>query len=317
MYPSVRLFMEKLIDYAGLFPPAGLPIEAAIRNYQAYSHDQDSWMIGKFIIPVSRLQELVPYMQLFSRDHPLMLSVIGDRSSEADACMQLLAENLERIQAFRDQYQDEVQIDVLDLPLPPIRLQAHLLDAIGKGTSKLGLRTFCELTYALNAEWESRMLANLDEVAAYNETSGLRLGIKLRTGGMTAEAFPTSNQISLVLAGCKDRGLSLKFTAGLHHPFRMYRNEVKTKMHGFLNVFFAGLLANSHKLEIQQIAEIIEDEIPDSFKFSSDGLQWRHLSMTSSDIQAYRNEGVCSYGSCSFDEPRDEMREFQLLEQRS
>jgi hypothetical protein len=317
MYQSVRLFMEKLIDYAGLFPPAGLPIEAAIRNYQAYSLDQDSWMIGKFIIPVSRLQELVPYMPLFSRDHPLMLSVIGDRSSDADECKELLAESLEKIQSFGDQFQAEAQIDVLDLPLPPIPLEAHLLEAIGRGTSKHGLKTFCELTYALNAEWESRMLAALDEIAAYNETSGLSYGIKLRTGGITANAFPTANQVALVLAGCRDRDLSLKFTAGLHHPFRMYRNEVKTKMHGFLNVFFAGLLAYSHKLEIQNIAKILEDELPEGFKFSSDGLDWRHLSMTSSEIQAYRNEGLSSYGSCSFDEPRDEMREFQLLEQRS
>ncbi|NOU71215.1 hypothetical protein GC098_07205 [Paenibacillus sp. LMG 31458] len=317
MYQSVRLFMEKLIDYAGLFPPAGLPIEAAIRNYQAYSLDQDSWMIGKFIIPVSRLQELVPYTPLFSQDHPLMLSVIGDRSGDADECKELLAESLEKIQSFGDQFQAVAQISVLDLPLPPIPLQAHLLEAIGRGTSKLGLQTFCELTYVLNEEWESRMIAALDEIAAYNETSGLNFGIKLRTGGITAEAFPAANQVALVLAGCRDRDLSLKFTAGLHHPFRMYRNEVKTKMHGFLNVFFAGLLAYSYKLEIQNIAEILEDELPESFKFSSDGLHWRHLSMTFSEIQAYRNEGLSSYGSCSFDEPRNEMREFQLLEQRS
>lgn len=317
MYPSVRIFMEKLIDYAGLFPPAGLPIDAAIRNYQAYRFDQDSWMLGKFITPVSRLQDLVPYMPLFSQDHRLILSVIGDRSGDAEECKELLAESLVKIQSFGDQFQAVTQIGVLDLPLPPISLQADLLEAIGRGTSKLGLQTFCELTYMLNEEWESRMTAAWDEIAAYNVTSGLNFGIKLRTGGITAKEFPTANQVAFVLAGCRDRGLSLKFTAGLHHPVRVYRNEVKTKMHGFLNVFFAGLLAYSYNLEIQHISEILEDELPESFKFSSDGLHWRHLSMTSSEIQAYRNKGVCSYGSCSFDEPRDEMREFQLLEQRS
>lgn len=317
MYPSVRLFMKKLIDYAGLFPPAGLPIEAAIRNYQVYSLDQDSWMLGKFIMPVTRLHELVPYLPLFSKDNQLKLSVIGNRSREADECMELLTGSFEKIQSFRDQYQASARIDVLDLPLPPISLQDHHLEAIGRGTSKLGLQIFCELTHELNADWKTSMIAGLNEIAAYNETSGSRLGIKLRTGGVTAEAFPTANQVAIVLAGCRDRDLPLKFTAGLHHSVRMYRNDVNTKMHGFLNVFFAGLLAKSHKLEIQKIAEIIEDEHPESFKFSSEGLHWRHLSMTSCEIQAYRNEGLSSYGSCSFDEPRDEMREFQLLEQRS
>lgn len=317
MYPSVRNFMEKLIDYAGLFPPAGLPIDAAIRNYQVYSLDEDNWMLGKFVIPVSRLQELVPFMPLFSQDHPLRLSVIGDRSSDVDACKDLLEKSLETIQSFGDQFQAVSQIDVLDLPLPPIPLQAHLLEAVGSGTSWHGLRTFCELTFVLNTDWESNIIAALDEIAAYNEISGCRFGIKLRTGGLTAEAFPTANQVALVLAGCRDRNLTLKFTAGLHHPIRMYGNEVKTKMHGFLNVFFAGLLAHSYKLGIDQIEKILTDEFPESFKFTSDGLQWRELTMTSSEIQAYRIEGVCSYGCCSFDEPRDEMRVLQLLEQRS
>ncbi|MBP1964246.1 hypothetical protein [Paenibacillus aceris] len=317
MYPSVRIFMEKLIDYAGLFPPAGLPINEAIRNYQVYSRDQDNWMLGKFVIPVSRLQELAPYMPSFSQDHPLRLSVIGDRSSDVDSCKELLGKSLEKIQSFGDHFQAVSQIAVLDLPLPPIPLQAHLMEEVGSGTSRHGLQTFCELTYVLNKDWESNMFAALDEIAAYNEVSGLHLGIKLRTGGITAEAFPTAKQVALVLAECRDRDLPLKFTAGLHHPVRMYGNEVKTKMHGFLNVFFAGLLAHSYKLGIPHIAEILEDELPESFKFTSDGLQWRQLTMSSSEIQAYRNERVCSYGCCSFDEPRDEMRDLQLLEQRS
>ena len=30
--PSVRAFLAGIIDYAGLFPPAKLPLEKAIRN---------------------------------------------------------------------------------------------------------------------------------------------------------------------------------------------------------------------------------------------------------------------------------------------
>ncbi|WNR46931.1 hypothetical protein [Paenibacillus roseipurpureus] len=308
--------MEKLIDYAGLFPPAGLPIEAAIQNYHGYRLDQDSWMLGKFIIPVTRLHELDPYIPMFSKDNPLLLSVIGNRSRETDECMELLRGSFEKIQTFRNHARAAARINVLDVPLPPIALQDHLLEEIGRGASKLGLQIFCELTDELNDDWKTRMIAGLNAIAAYNVTSGSRLGIKLRTGGVTAEAFPTANQVALVLAACRDRNLPLKFTAGLHHPVRIYRGEVNTKMHGFLNVFFAGLLANSHKLDIQTIAEILEDENPESFQFSSDGLHWRHLSMTSCEIQAYRNKGLCSYGSCSFDEPRDEMRAFQILTQR-
>ncbi|MFC5452712.1 hypothetical protein [Paenibacillus aestuarii] len=316
MYSSVRLFMEKLIDYAGMFPPAGLPIDAAIRNYYAYSHDQDSWMLGKFVIPVSRLPEVIPYLPLFTPDHPLRLSVIGQRSSDEESCIRLLADSLQALERFKEQVQGAAQVEGFELPLPPIPLSPALLQAIGRGTGPLGLHTFCELTYGLNKDWESRMLAGLDEITALKAAGGMSLGLKLRTGGLSAEDFPTALQVAFVIAACRDRHLPLKFTAGLHHPVRMYRSEVQTHMHGFVNVFAAGLLAHSHQLDFKRIAEILADEQASSFQFSSEGLHWKQFSMTSSEIAAYRDEALCSFGSCSFDEPREEMRAVQLLAQR-
>jgi hypothetical protein len=40
-----------LIDYAGLFPPAKLSLDQAIRNYAAYRQCPERWMLGKFVIP--------------------------------------------------------------------------------------------------------------------------------------------------------------------------------------------------------------------------------------------------------------------------
>ena len=36
MHASLRILMEGLIDYAGLFPPASLDMPTAVRNYAAY-----------------------------------------------------------------------------------------------------------------------------------------------------------------------------------------------------------------------------------------------------------------------------------------
>ena len=60
-------------------------------------------------------------------------------------------------------------------------------------------------------------------------------GYKLRTGGVTADAFPDSMQVGHALVSAAAQQLPIKFTAGLHHPVRQFRDEVKTKMHGFLN----------------------------------------------------------------------------------
>src|SRR5262249_27634531 len=58
MREPLRALLENLIDYAGLFPPAALPMKAAVENYQRYRESAEAWMLGKFVVPVARLDEL-------------------------------------------------------------------------------------------------------------------------------------------------------------------------------------------------------------------------------------------------------------------
>ena len=55
---AFRAFMEGLIDYAGLFPPARLDLDVAMKDYLRYQEERSSWMLGRFIIPAARLAEL-------------------------------------------------------------------------------------------------------------------------------------------------------------------------------------------------------------------------------------------------------------------
>src|SRR5436305_403914 len=54
---SLRILLERLIDYASLFPPAGLAISPAVKNFEHYGHSQNAWMLGRFIVPAARLAE--------------------------------------------------------------------------------------------------------------------------------------------------------------------------------------------------------------------------------------------------------------------
>jgi hypothetical protein len=47
-----------LIDYAGLFPPAALSMEEAVRNYARYREGEHAWMLGKFVVPEGRAHEV-------------------------------------------------------------------------------------------------------------------------------------------------------------------------------------------------------------------------------------------------------------------
>ncbi|WP_078414330.1 hypothetical protein [Priestia abyssalis] len=305
---SVHAFLSNLIDYAGLFPPASLPLEPAIRNYAAYRADKDAWMLGRFIIPAVQLEELAPYVSMFSSEQPLIISVLGGRSDNAEACQNGLRMDLEKVVSFCRDYGDAVGAEVFELPLPPVQSDGDLLEVIARETAEHGLHTFCEVTVPLNEDWEHHMFGALDAIATHNARGGPKLGVKLRTGGVTADAFPTVEQVAAVLVGCRDRGITLKFTAGLHHPIRMHRREIDARMHGFLNVFSAGMLAHTHHLNVLEAVEILADEEPSSFFFTAEGLAWRNLTIPASKIVQLREKVLCSYGSCSFDEPRDDLQ---------
>ena len=137
-------------------------------------------------------------------------------------------------------------------------------------------------------------------------------GYKLRTGGVKADAFPSSEQIARALVTPKTHELPIKFTAGLHHPSRQFRDEVKTKMHGFLNVLGAAVLAAEHQWDADQAVMTLEDEDPDSFSFTDDFFAWRDWRIDTERLQ-YRRKFVRSFGSCSFDEPRDDLRVLGFL----
>ena len=138
------------------------------------------------------------------------------------------------------------------------------------------------------------------------------VGYKLRTGGVTADAFPTSAQIACALVTTATHQLPIKFTAGLHHPIRQFRDEVKAKMHGFLNVLGAAVLSAEHQWDADQVVMMLEDEDPQSFSFTDDFFAWRDWKIDTKRLQ-YRRKFVKSFGSCSFDEPRDDLRALNLL----
>jgi hypothetical protein len=150
-------------------------------------------------------------------------------------------------------------------------------------------------------------------VAQHNSDADVAtFGYKLRTGGVTADAFPTSAQIAGALVAPATQQVPIKFTAGLHHPLRQYRDEVRTEMYGFLNVLGAAVLAAEHRWDTHQTSIMLEDENLDSFSFARDFFAWREWKIDIERLQ-YRRRFVASFGSCSFDEPREDLRALGLL----
>src|SRR6185503_6096765 len=73
--------------------------------------------------------------------------------------------------------------------------------------------------------------------------AGHSAAAKVRTGGVTPEAFPAPGKLAEFISACHGAGVPFKATAGLHHPVRAeypltYEPGCpRGVMHGFLNVF--------------------------------------------------------------------------------
>jgi len=55
---SLRALVENLIDYAGLFPPAALPMEEVAKRYAAYRDSKEGWILNRLALPAEKLAEV-------------------------------------------------------------------------------------------------------------------------------------------------------------------------------------------------------------------------------------------------------------------
>ena len=300
---SLRALLDQVIDYAGMFPPCSLALEPALRNHASYVRSPEAWMLNGFVLPVEQFHPTRQFLSEFDPLHPLRVAALGPKTANADAFLDALHEVDAAIRSFSKYDVDLVSVSHLEMFLP----ENVDLASLEKARAIVGdLPLFWEAP-PQRAEQTITLLAehNSDEETA-------TFGYKLRTGGVTADAFPSSAEIARALVRPATHQLPIKFTAGLHHPIRQFRDEVKTKMHGFLNVLGAAVLAAEHQWDADQAAIMLEDEDPRSFSFTDDFFAWRDWKIDTERLQS-RRRFVRSFGSCSFDEPREDLRALGFL----
>jgi len=139
---------------------------------------------------------------------------------------------------------------------------------------------------------------------------GLRA--KIRTGGLTPDAIPSSKAIADFLRECAQHGVAFKATAGLHHPIRCVRpltyepDAPRGTMHGFINLFMAAAI-------LPHAEAILEEADPKAFAFDDDTASWRGHAVLTDDLARVREEFAISFGSCSFEEPVKDLQELGWL----
>jgi hypothetical protein len=164
-------------------------------------------------------------------------------------------------------------VEAVELVLGGPRPRPADLVATYRALQPLGVETYFELV--LDESWRDSVPAAIGAVAAVGGR------VKLRCGGAS---IPSVEQVALVIACCREAGAPFKATAGLHHPVR------RGEEHGFLNLL-AATTAPAGRLE----AVLAEEDA------------------SAIDVAGADRALFTSFGSCSWREPVDDLRELGLL----
>jgi len=326
MISSFKAFMNGIIDYAGLFPPADLSLDTSIQKYSRYRKDNDAWMLSRYIIPASRLAELNPYREtLFAEGNPFAFSVLGKGTETVSEYREHLQTLSDQIEQFHNEHGDRVTTDILEIKLPREAVFANdadlLADVYSETVSHLDQsadspsQVFFEGFFEEN--WKKEIALILETMQDFNQNfeadTVQEAGFKLRCGGVEAHMFPSVEEVAFAVNTARRCNLAMKGTAGLHHPIRHYADSVQTKMHGFFNVFGGAMLSYAHDLTDEELVKVVRDEDPEHFSFTDEGFHWKDLTVSTDEISELREVALISFGSCSFDEPREDLRKLEIL----
>lgn len=287
--------MTGLIDYAGIFPPAALDMASAVGNYAVYRNGEYSRYLGRFIVPAARLNEFErAAAQIEGGKEPWLLSALSGDGLDSD---------LEKIDNFNESIAKtrDASIDTLEIKVAHVRDIKKAMNLIPEK-----LKTYFEIPIAEDPH---------DLVKAIAAT-GARA--KVRTGGITADAFPSSIDLARFIKACAEEDVPFKATAGLHHPLRSYNNltyepgSAQALMHGFLNVFLAAAFSYNG-MDIEQLAQLLEERSPHTFQFEAGSVIWHGEMVVRGQLRNARNLFAISFGSCSFEEPIEDMKKINLM----
>ena len=296
------MMLTGLVDYAGLFPPAGRPMADAVQAYASYRRGRWAWALGRFVVPAVRLDEFDAFARSFLPSGegaiPWRLSALVSGDPAGD---------LGRIADFNVVHgpgsgAGRAVVDVIEARIGVPGDVTPLRAIVPAGVSLV-----CELP----------LDGGLDQSVGAIEAAGAVA--KARLGGTVADAFPSSAFVAEFLGSCARRRVAFKATAGLHHPVRSVQRlsyeptSAEARMHGFLNVFIAAALAwdaavRGEEPDVAGLVRVLDCEDPRAFAFDESAASWSGRRISLDVLSDMRRRFALSFGSCSFEEPIDDLR---------
>lgn len=266
MPPSV--LFDRLLDDAAMFPPGNADAPSAIAAHLGYRGGAMDRYVGPLLVHVDRWAEFAA-AHAGAGSPTLEVVVLGTTELAARA---------------REHSAPGVRVVGFELPVSALPLPVAVS----------GASVACEIDPGEAGRTVLRAIAS-----AGNGYLG-----KFRTGGTSADAFPSEATLAAVVVEAVRVGAPMKFTAGLHHAVRFRDDRTGFEHHGFVNVLVAVHAALGGAAERDVATWLARQDGP--------ALAKEVASWSDEEAAAVRRAFV-SFGCCGVEEPVADLVELGLL----
>ena len=296
---TLPAYVLGLVDNAAIFPPGNSPLDTAVRAHREHRVASYAGLVGPFVVSDVKLPDLREVISREPVETPLRVAVVvtgGAGSLEPAVRWTTGTDGLELAAleiAIRDSDTGDLAHNAARIvtAVDMLRAEEQLSDDV---------EVYVEPPPLHGDSATHGWLGALDAVAE----AGFRL--KFRTGGVTADTFPTAHDLGAGIGHALDRETAFKCTAGLHRALRHHDDETGFEHHGFLNV----LLATRSALDGNPEAAWTNLDEHDP------GIVLATLNAFTAEELLTARRWFTSFGSCSILEPLEDLIELGMIEAR-
>lgn len=291
---SLDLILKGLFDYAGMFPPAQRSFEGALQESASFRTTlKRPWLVGSdFVLDTEHVRKLATYKDLrFDRTVSVCVLATGRISDVITAATTLADTKFDNLSFQIASIEAKASVDTIET----------LVAELGPAAQQLNALIAIELD--LSAEdWRE----TLTKGVARLKTSPYRTALKCRATGPTGIG---AERLAAAISISADADLPLKVTGGFHHP--IVEPGVHTYPMGFLNLAAAVMFRRVlHATASENVLhELLINDSASALTWK-DGVHFRSLRVSHTDLAKAKAAAHFSIGSCSLHEPDSDIARF-------
>ncbi|NBX77127.1 MAG: hypothetical protein EBQ92_11280 [Proteobacteria bacterium] len=315
-YSSKIALLAGTIDYAGMFPPASLDLNATLQKAATFrTTAKHPWLMNRVVLSLAEVKKLNAKLlyECGSNGSPWNISVLSTPHtaiSHTDfvKCVDWDFREMRRTQERYNHSSAKLDLVSYEIKLPDIVTSPgqaitsgeyifpalEQIETIWPGEMDVYFEVGLEGAWQETLEGVTRIMSEwLNE----NSQSPVLPGLKIRTGG---KFVPKPEQLAMAIDESAANGVKIKATQGMHHPLT-HSGEF-----GFVNFFAAVNFAYSwgpQEFSLKDIENCLCSEDAKDFVFSEASMLWKGRELTFDQIESARKTHAAALGSCSLDEP--------------